>query len=614
MLSPFRNCFRRLLRDRAGHVAVTLALAAIPLTFATGAGIDYARGLVVRSNMADALDAAALAVGKQSSKPSSCSTASGSTSSQQSACAGMLAIAQKFFNANIKRDYYSTGAVPTVVITIANESVTLTATDNVPTTFLAVADRMIQSTALDNMAVSASSTVVWGQTKLWVALVLDNSGSMSDSDSHGSKMDALQSASHTLLTTLQNASQTAGDVQVGIVPFTRVAKVGTSNASASWLYWGWWEGRGQANGVDIQDTPNPYSALSDAQVPNPVASGNIGMAAFGPGDSCPFTYDTTSRSRTTIHTQSPFGYYCTSSSANSAGNTDSIPSSGTYKGYICPGADSGTYNPDRHDVYYNGCWNSVKDGSNTITVSSGSSASCQDSDGNGFSSSNCSCSTSHGTTTCKTQRWTHTWVINNHNTWLGCIADRDKTSDYDVLNTAPVGTNTTGVPAVNNTDGCLAASITNLGYSWSSLSTQIDNMSPGGTTNQAIGVANGWLMLTPGNPFNTPSIPANTTRYIILLSDGLNTEDRWWGDGSTVNSTQDGYIDTRENTACTNAKHDGVVIYTLFLDINGTQGNSAPLQNCATDTAHYYDLTSTTQVATAFAAIAQQITNLRVSQ
>ena len=71
------------------------------------------------------------------------------------------------------------------------------------------------------LPVTTSSTVVWGQSKLWVALVLDNSGSMSQGDSSGTKMDALQNASHQLLTILQNAVTTAGDVQVSIVPFVK---------------------------------------------------------------------------------------------------------------------------------------------------------------------------------------------------------------------------------------------------------------------------------------------------------------------------------------------------------------------------------------------------------
>jgi hypothetical protein len=97
-----------------------------------------------------------------------------------------------------------------------------------------------------------------------------------------------------------------------------------------------------------------------------------------------------------------------------------------------------------------------------------------------------------------------------------------------------------------------------------------------------------------------------------MLSDGLNTQDRWWGDGSTEGSTEDGYIDQREKDTCDHAKADGVIIYTIFLDIAGTHGDSAALLYCASDPTKYYDLTSNSAVVTTFNQIAQQITNVRV--
>ena len=65
-------------------------------------------------------------------------------------------------------------------------------------------------------------------------------------------------------------------------------------------------------------------------------------------------------------------------------------------------------------------------------------------------------------------------------------------------------------------------------------------------------------------------------------------------------------------TATCAAKANGVIIYTIFLDLNGAHGNSAPLQYCATDSTKYFDLTSTSTVVTTFNQIAQQITNVRV--
>ena len=105
-------------------------------------------------------------------------------------------------------------------------------------------------------------------------------------------------------------------------------------------------------------------------------------------------------------------------------------------------------------------------------------------------------------------------------------------------------------------------------------------------------------------------MPANTQRVIILLSDGLNTQDRWTGNGSN----EDPGTDARMALACSNAKAAGIVIYTVFVDLNGTQGNSTVLQNCATDSSKYFDLTTSGQIISTFNQIGQQITNLRVSQ
>jgi len=66
--------------------------------------------------------------------------------------------------------------------------------------------------------------------------------------------------------------------------------------------------------------------------------------------------------------------------------------------------------------------------------------------------------------------------------------------------------------------------------------------------------------------------------------------------------------------ACTNAKSAGFTIYTIYVDLNGTQGNSSVLQNCATDTTKYFDLQTSGAIITTLANIGQQITNLRVSK
>jgi hypothetical protein len=250
--------------------------------------------------------------------------------------------------------------------------------------------------------------------------------------------------------------------------------------------------------------------------------------------------------------------------------------------------------------FFNGCWVATTSTS-TIAINSQGGVGCT-----GHAATNCSCVFF----TCTLKVWNLTWVSNSHSTWTGCVMDRKQ--NYDIANTTPGAANTL-FPA-ENTVYCGSATITPLGYNWVNLSSQISAMTSYGSTNQALGVAHGWQTLTPGTPYGAPAVPSNTTRYMIVLSDGLNTQDRWWGDSATEGTTADGYIDAREKATCDAAKADGIVIYAIYVNVGnvGGAGNSAPLQNCASDATKYYALTTTNSVVTTFQQIAQQITNLRV--
>ncbi|MES2473949.1 MAG: pilus assembly protein TadG-related protein, partial [Pseudomonadota bacterium] len=343
MWNRARNLLRSFVRSHRGNVAMMFGIALVPMTIAAGVGLDYARGALVRSQMSDALDAAALAVG----------STTGLTRETAEA------LAQKYFDANYAGD--KSNGKPTVSIGTggftSTGSVKVDASYNLPTTLLKIVGKT-------TVPVTTSATVVWGQSKLWVALALDNSGSMRNGDSNGTQMDALQNAAKQLLTILQNASTTAGDVKVSIVPFDVTVNVGSTSTtqSATWIDWTDWEAPPATPGTDYDfDVANKWSS----------GTTTISFEAFGPGDSCPFTDDDNDR-------VSPYGFKCTSGPANSAGNVSTIPSSGTYSGYICPGIDSGDYGNSTHrDRYYNGCYTSteVTTGNNnnkTRLVSSGS--------------------------------------------------------------------------------------------------------------------------------------------------------------------------------------------------------------------------------------------------
>lgn len=601
---------RAFLPDTRANTAMMFGLSLVPVLVATGAGIDFARGVMVHQRMMEALDAAALAVGNATTKPSACSANSGSAASN--ACYALRQTAQQYFDMNYDHTQDANYGTPSgVEINISGQQVTLSASLPLKLTLLGITPINVGSPT-----VNASSTVVWGQTKLWVALVLDNSGSMDQGDSGGSKMsalkDALNNTTYGLLKTLKAAAASEGDVKVGIVPFANTVRPGLASNSA-YLDWAEWEGYP----VVLGSSPDTHKIVNFR---SNTKSGGVEFSAFGEGDDCPFT-DSDNDLRDT------YGFKCRDGYDIGNDTEDQIDDSGSDKGLICPHRDYGTNSVTSHNgQYYNGCFRSTKDGSNKITVSTGSSASCS-----GFSSDNCSCSGSWSSKICQTQKWNHTWVSNNRNTWTNCVADRQRqdmqtatptgprvvaSKNYDSSNDQP-GTGDTLFPAAN-VSTCVASSVLAIPTSWSAsqwttLSTHVTNMDAGGSTNQAIGAAHGWQMLTPGSPYGTPAVPQSVTRVMILFSDGLNTQNRWWGDGSTEGTTEDGYIDARTAATCTAAKADGVVIYAIYVHI-GSNGNSSTLQNCASSTDKYYDLTSSASIKDAFKDIAQKITNLRVSQ
>jgi Flp pilus assembly protein TadG len=213
------------------------------------------------------------------------------------------------------------------------------------------------------------------------------------------------------------------------------------------------------------------------------------------------------------------------------------------------------------------------------------------------------------------------WTTANHNTWNGCVTDRDNTPapGYDVLSTAPsTATSATLFPA-EQYDSCPTA-IMPLSYDWTGLKAKITSMQPSGGTNQAIGLAWGWLSLLQQSPLNAPAEDANFkyTKALILLSDGDNTQDRWpaYGNGSSQYTCQPGNvlcIDARQKLLCDNAKAAGITIYTIQVNTDGT--NTSPVMSyCASGTNNYFATTSASGINTAFSSIGTALSKLRIAQ
>jgi len=212
-----------------------------------------------------------------------------------------------------------------------------------------------------------------------------------------------------------------------------------------------------------------------------------------------------------------------------------------------------------------------------------------------------------------------TWTTDsNKNNWKGCVMDR--TQPYDTNKDAPTGAARFHAAKFedNNNNNLCPAEILPMTSAYSTtdvdkIKTKIDSLVANGSTNQPIGMHWAWFALQKDAPLNTPAKDDNFnyTDAIILLSDGLNTKNRWNGDGSNVSPQ----VDARQKILCDNIKNTAngkTVIYTIQVNTDGDP-ESAVLKACA-DTGNFYPTTTTSGIDMAFNSIGASLTKLKLAK
>jgi hypothetical protein len=202
------------------------------------------------------------------------------------------------------------------------------------------------------------------------------------------------------------------------------------------------------------------------------------------------------------------------------------------------------------------------------------------------------------------------WTPASHSTWNGCVVDRGNKNGpasgaYDTNVVAPVAGDTATMFAAEQYSSCAQASLP-LTDNWTSMTTLVNGMSPGGNTNQGIGLALAWMSLNGGGPFTVPDMDPHYTysQVIVLLTDGLNTQNRWYSNQSS--------IDARESTTCANIKAAGILVYTVQVNTGGDP-TSTLLQQCASDSSKFFLLTSADEIVSTFNTISTELSRLYVS-
>jgi Flp pilus assembly protein TadG len=629
IFSRARTAFGRFSMATDGNIAMLFAIAAVPLISFMGMAVDYSRANNARSSMQAALDSTALMLSKD--------LTSGVITTSQ-----ITTQAQNYFNGlftNKDGLGLSVSATYTVATSSTPATILLSGSGYVKSDFMQLA-------GFPKLNFNTASTTTWGNVKMRVALALDNTGSMSQNG----KITALRNAvaaTGGLIDQLSALSKNNGDVYISVIPFAKVVNVGSSNYGQNWIDWTDWLN---------PPTTQPNNGSTQASLP-------MNWHAVGPGAQCPWT--NVSGGFTCLATP-------TSASSTSASSTPTIiPSSGTYKGYICPGVDYNSH------TAYNGCWVSTQVGTTAQVFCSGNKNCACPLNSSGKNVAGCSCTGSGTNTSCSGYIYTHDWtqpgpndkvdntsqprvsavvgfasnawtpststptVQNNWtqpsidpiSNWTGCITDR--TQPNDATGVLPTTSDVTtlfpaneyyenGYAYCSSSSSVQLGSIIPLSYNWSSLKSAVNAMQPTGGTDQSVGLAWAWQSLLPGGPLNAPAEDSNTTynRVIILLSDGLNTEDRWPAYGNGSSQASGNPIDARQTLQCQNLKNatdsNGQPMYTIYTIQVNTSSPADPtstvLQNCASSPDKFYMLTSSSQIVTTFNTIGTALSKLRLSK
>lgn len=652
----------RFLRDEQGAFAIIFAMIAIVLLAMGGSAVDFTALQQARTRAQVALDAASLAL-----QPTIYTASpSGIQGEAQALLLERLADAASPWG-----DCAANGGVApcvhvdTPAIDTADGQLRLTATLTVPMNFV----RLVGVPTLSATLVSAATRKMLA---LEVAMVLDNSGSMSTSFGSGSRMSVLQSsarcAANILFYGVSTCSASTGGitpnpkVKLAIVPFTMEVNVGTGNAGAAWLDRA---GTGSDSITADNFDGDDHDATSFAGPVDRIAlfSGmNYSGAALSWGGCVearrhPYDVDDTAPDAAVPNTLfTPFFAPDEPGPATKAGSRASVNGDSFYNSYIADGGASCNREPvvvhtevktlcntaaTSATSYNYACGGTTTD-SYTQTDQTGATSSVSAIPATIFDNpvpstyaEAFSYVTANGKYT-NTRTRTYTYVYSNR--------------EYQERLCKYAGATLSYPPSVSKAYGpnsdCPANAVTPLSSTPATVTAAINAMSAQGGTNITEGAAWGWRVLSPTAPF-TEGGPYDTAtaKVMILMTDGENTAYQYgnmndaqyysaygypWnstehsrpagtrlGTSTATDAELEGGMNDRLATVCSNAKAAGVTIYTIGIATDQTSNpsaNEALLTGCATDPRKAYFPTSASALQGAFVAIANELSALRLSQ
>jgi Flp pilus assembly protein TadG len=599
--------------DRRGNVAVIFGLTLPLLACCMAAAVDLNSVYGAERNLQQSADTAALAAAKEYGQ------------SQDPAYLSQVANAYFFHNAGETTRGYTQFSYDGVSVVDGETVLKVTATRQQPTWFGDLL-AFVTNERIDwrQFPLSATSEIVVQNRSIEMALVLDNSGSMASSVGGVRKIDTLKEAAKDLTASLMKINETAPGlppVMIGVVPFSGSVNVGKDKINASWmdrygdspihhenLDWANWR-EGGTNLAEL--VGKRWRRKSDgAWLTRQWLWENAGSpkreCKFAYGGTCYWWGDPVGTSKLF-----PAGWKgCVEARPLGLAATDDAPVPGTAtlastngKSLFVP-----MFAPDEP-------------------------ASPQP-----------------------------------KNSYLPDIIEDTSTSNATYFSSQQDINKYFPKDAVSSSDGpnysCETTPITPLSAQQSVVDAALDAMQTYNLTNIAEGLAWGWRVVSPGEPFTEgrPKDAKDNLKVIVVMTDGENTyssrsnpnrsEFGAFGYGQVRNGTGSGtkpgrifdattkttksadgtrYVQAMDETTatiCENAKNDGrhpdgtdgILIFTIAFDVKDGSPVKKLLQDCASygiadPTAKlYYDAQSKEQLTAAFGSITEEISSLRIAR
>ncbi|MBS7704364.1 TadE/TadG family type IV pilus assembly protein [Chelatococcus asaccharovorans] len=553
-----------------GHASIVLwfAFMLVPILLAAGAAVDYARAATLRTKLQQATDAATLAIAPFAG---------------QKTDAELRAMAESFLRAAMASAISSMGGsgvrIDSIVISSDRGDVTV-----VSSAAYEPAVMGLVTFSGEPVTVSTLSRTIASDVEYEIALVIDNSGSMTKYAGSENKMQATKTAAAALIEAMFSTPQAISRTKIALVPFNLSVNTGgqvpsryTDTTGRSEIHWpsNLFEGR----------PSNPHS-VSSTWPPQSRFDLFTELAAV----------------------KSSYGWGgCFEMRPGAIGTTDTPP------------VTSPVSQADFNTLFVPQFWPDEPDANNGPNYRF----------------------TSGWTTT----TWTYLNSYLNDNTASACSSSSNQTGAGAYVKAQNKLCKYRSARVLNVGYGpnylCTSQALTRLTNNAAGLKAKIDQMVADGGTNLVEGFMWGWRTLSPYAPFGDGKAytERKNRKIIILMTDGTNqwlqannhngstytpfgyyTNNRI-ASGLTATQAARDAMDAKTLEACNNAKAAGLIVYTVGFDAGSDiddQGKTL-LRNCASADSSgtqrlTYMATDSADIVEIFNKIARQLGSLRLAQ